>query len=40
MGIIYEEAGDMKTAQVYYNQVIKDFPNSPEATLAKDKLQQ
>ena len=40
MGIIYEEGKDMKTARFYYNQVVRDFPNSPEAALAKSKLQQ
>lgn len=39
MGIIYEEAKDPKSARFYYNQVIKDFPNSPEAALARSKLQ-
>ena len=39
MGVIYEEGGDMKTARFYYNLVIKDFPNAPEATLAKSKIQ-
>jgi tol-pal system protein YbgF len=38
MGIIYEEGGDRRTARFYYNQVIKDYPNSPEAALAKNKL--
>lgn len=39
MGIIYEEGKDLKTARFYYNQVIKNYPNSPEAALAKNKLQ-
>jgi tol-pal system protein YbgF len=39
MGIIYEEGKDLKTARFYYNQVIRDFPNSPEAALARSKLQ-
>jgi len=39
MGIIYEEAKDQKSARFYYNQVIRDFPNSPEAALARSKLQ-
>lgn len=39
MGIIYEEAKDPKSARFYYNQVIRDFPNSPEAALARSKLQ-
>lgn len=38
MGIIYEESKDPKTARFYYNQVVRDYPNSPEATLAKSKL--
>lgn len=38
MGIIYEEGGDLKTARFYYNLVVKDFPNSPEATLARNKI--
>ena len=40
MGIIYEEVKDLKTARFYYNQVIREFPNSPEAALARSKLQQ
>ncbi|MBE0432126.1 tol-pal system protein YbgF [candidate division WOR-3 bacterium] len=39
MGLIYEQGKDTKTARFYYNQVIKDFPNSPEAALARDKLE-
>lgn len=39
MGIIYEEGGDRRTARFYYNQVARDYPNSPEAALAKNKLQ-
>jgi TolA-binding protein len=39
MGIIFEEGKDLKTARFYYNRVIKDFPNSPEAALARNKLQ-
>lgn len=39
MGIIYEESKDLKTARFYYNQVIRDFPNSPEAALARNRLQ-
>lgn len=39
MGLIYEQAKDAKTARFYYNQVIKDFPNSPEAALARSKLE-
>jgi TolA-binding protein len=40
MGIIYEEGKDMRTAKFYYNQVVREFPNSPEAALAGSKLQQ
>jgi tol-pal system protein YbgF len=39
IGIIYEEAGDKKTARIYFNKVVKDSPNSPEAGLARDKLE-
>ena len=39
MGVIYEEAGDTKTALHYYNRIITEFPNSAEATLAKDRMQ-
>ena len=39
MGIIYEEGKDLKTARFYYNQVIKNYPNSPEAALARNRLQ-
>uniref|UniRef100_A0A7V0Z3Z2 Tol-pal system protein YbgF n=1 Tax=candidate division WOR-3 bacterium TaxID=2052148 RepID=A0A7V0Z3Z2_UNCW3 len=38
IGIIYEEAKDTKTAKIYYERVIKEFPNSPEASLAKERL--
>ncbi len=40
MGIIYEEGKDTRTANFYYNQVVREFPNSPEAALARSKLQQ
>jgi TolA-binding protein len=38
IAIIYEETGDTKSSQYYYNLIVKDFPNSAEAALAKDKL--
>ncbi len=38
IGIIYEEAKDLKTARTYYERVIKEFPNAPEAALAKERL--
>jgi tol-pal system protein YbgF len=38
IGIIYEEARDLKTARTYFEKVITEFPNSPEATLAKNRL--
>ncbi len=38
IGLVYEMAKDQKTARQYYGLVIKDFPNSPEAALARDKL--
>lgn len=38
IGIIYEEAKDLKTARSYFERLIKDFPNSPEAALAKNRL--
>jgi tol-pal system protein YbgF len=40
MGIIYEEVKDLRTARFYYNQVIREFPNSPEAALAQSRLRQ
>jgi len=39
-GIIYEEAKELKVARKYFNRVIKEFPNSPEAILAKNRLNQ
>jgi TolA-binding protein len=38
IAIVYEETGDLKSAKYYYNQIVKDFPNSAEAALAKDKI--
>ncbi len=38
IAIIYEEAKDTKTAKTYYERVIKEFPNAPEASLAKERL--
>ena len=38
IGVLYEESKDSKTARTYYEKVLKEFPNSPEATLAKNKL--
>lgn len=40
MGIIYEESKDTRTARFYYNQLVREFPNSPEADLARGRLQQ
>ncbi len=37
-GIIYEEAKELKTARTYYERVIKEFPNAPEASLAKERM--
>jgi TolA-binding protein len=39
MGVIYDEAGDKKTALHYFNKIIAEFPNSAEAILAKDRLE-
>ena len=36
---IYEEAKDLRTARFYYNQVLREYPNSPEAAHARSKLQ-
>jgi tol-pal system protein YbgF len=38
IGLIYEEAKELKTAKMYFEKVTKEFPNSPEATLAKSRL--
>lgn len=38
IGIIYEEARDLATARTYYERVISEFPNAPEANLAKSRL--
>lgn len=38
IGIIYEEAKDTKTAKTYFERVLKEYPNAPEATLAKERL--
>lgn len=38
IGIIYEEAKDTKTAKAYFERVLKEYPNAPEATLAKERL--
>jgi TolA-binding protein len=38
IGIIYEEAKDKNTAKTYFERVVKEFPNAPEASLAKERL--
>ncbi len=38
IGIIYEEAKDTKTAKTYFEKVLQEFPNAPEASLAKERL--
>jgi tol-pal system protein YbgF len=40
IGIIYEEANELKIARMYFNRVIKEYPNSPEAALAGNRLNQ
>ncbi|MEO0293752.1 MAG: tol-pal system protein YbgF [candidate division WOR-3 bacterium] len=38
IGLIYKEAKDLKTARMYFERVLTEFPNSPEANLAKTQL--
>jgi tol-pal system protein YbgF len=37
-GMAFKELGDVKSARYLYRKVIKDFPSSSEAKLAKEKL--
>lgn len=34
-GLAYELAGDVKTAKARYDEVLEDYPNSPESSTAK-----
>lgn len=38
IGVIYESANDKKNANIYFERVILEYPDSPEATLAKNRL--
>ncbi len=39
LGFLAEQRGDKAAARTYYAQVISRYPRSPEANLARDKLQ-
>jgi len=39
IGACFQELGQTKDAKLFYNQVISDYPGSPEAQMAKKKLE-
>lgn len=40
IGVIYESANDKRNANIYFERVLLEYPDSPEATLAKNRLNQ